>query len=236
MTLRPSLTIGLLLLSLSIVPSSAQSPNRGQPARLGLQVKDGPFDGVPAVIVVSVVRDSAASRSVSKTSGRPQPITVGDMVVAFAGETIDNAAEFADRISTAEAGKTELVIQSIKTKQIQHLWVELPPAIDAARPPGDGPPVGLSIGLTVRACKSGIHIDAIVPGSPATVCTEGKTGMPIEIVAGSHVLSINGIPVSTPNEVATSLASARGPIHVEIEQPKMSDDADSSIVLCVIGQ
>lgn len=229
----PKLILSLLAVGVCVATASGQPAD--PPPRLGLKVTDGQFvNGTPGVIVTQVIPGTAASRARSKATGRPQPIKPGDMVVGFAGEVVEADGTF-DRRVAAATGRVELVIQSKADRQLRRLVVDLPPV----GPPGDGGGrTQLSIGLTVRGCDSGIHVEAVEPDSPAATATDGKFDTPATIAAGSHLLSIDGQVVSTPAEAADRLAAAGAEIHFEIEAPKATSPGgdDPPIVLCVIGR
>lgn len=219
----------LLVLSVVAAASFVASPAAAQPPRLGLTLEDRRLpDGTLAVVVSQVVPGSPATRARLAIGDRPRPVRPGDVVVGFAGEAVEAGGSFAERVAAA-SGRVELLVRSPADRRPQRLLVNLAAA-------NRDEPIRLAIGLTVRGCESGIHVEAVESGSPAAECREGRTDAPVTIAAGSHLLSIDGDPVGTPAEAADRLATVGAEIHLEIEQPKTSDASVPPIVLCVIGR
>jgi len=64
-------------------------------------------------------------------------------------------------------------------------------------------------GITVRKCReSGIHIESVTPGGPATRCIDVDTMERLMVEPGDHIMSVNGIETETVEECPKLIASS----------------------------
>lgn len=69
--------------------------------------------------------------------------------------------------------------------------------------------VRIPLGITMGPCEDpGIHIKTVKPNSPATQCVAVSTGAAGSLSPDDHILGINGIPVTTVEQVQKIVANA----------------------------
>ncbi|MEM8749431.1 MAG: Do family serine endopeptidase [Pseudomonadota bacterium] len=170
------------------------------------------------VQIQPVTKDIAASLGIAEASGAivseaqgdspasKAGIRSGDVITKVDGETIDDPRALARKIAGYEpsAEVKVTVLRDGKPREISVVLGELPGAEKVAGlagpTPTPGAPVELDqLGLSVVPTDDGVAIASVAGGSDA----EAKG-----IRSGDVIVSVNGLPTSSVNEVGEAIASA----------------------------
>lgn len=78
-----------------------------------------------------------------------------------------------------------------------------------------GPRVPL--GITVRTCDEGAHVETVSAGSPATRCTDSNTGEELRLESGDHILTVNGVQTPTNDRVIAAVNATTGRLEMRVK-------------------
>ncbi len=63
-------------------------------------------------------------------------------------------------------------------------------------------------GITATKCTAGIHVQSVAPNSAATRCIDVDTGAVLQLEAGDHIVSVNGIEPASLEQFLNDLAAS----------------------------
>ena len=152
----------------------------------------------PGVHIKSVSAGAPAARLQDENSGEIIKLEAGDHILAVNDETVSVFQDVIDRVKDSEA-EIRLQIRDQRTGKIRYLVTQLvgesQPLEEESEP--EIATVRINrLGIVCYLCDEGIHINEIADGAPVSeaVLSDGET---LEIVAGDHVLSVNGKAIRT---------------------------------------
>lgn len=91
--------------------------------------------------------------------------------------------------------------------------VETLPSLD---PEPERPEGRIALGVNVKLCDKGIHVDSVSIGMPAEKCFDRRTGEAIKLEAEDHIVSVNGIKPKSVAQFISLIQNSQRQIELKV--------------------
>lgn len=193
-----------------------QGAGKASHGSLGIEVQDvdpglAIAFGLPrpgGALVTSVAPAQSTPNSHGAANGPASGLKPGDVITQINGKTIDRSAELLDYAANLPAGtKATLKLVRNKRPMIMTIAIGTSDEIPAARPGPGGGGGAEKLGLTVHALTDA---ERRATGNSAGLMVDGTAGPAASagIQPGDLLLSVNGTPVTSREELGTLIEKA----------------------------
>lgn len=187
-----------------------QPQQQQQNLPLGIIVKTCE-DGVH---VVSVTNGTPSTRLVNLANNQTMRLESGDHIIGINNMPVNRHDNFISLLKQSHATPI-LRVRDGKTGQVIQFQADLRPQNIAFKPPM---PAGrrVPLGVRLKNCPDGVHIVDVGANTPASNGRNAQTGEFLRMEAGDHIVSINGVYVSSHTEAGNLINQTSGMIRVNV--------------------
>lgn len=168
----------------------------------------------PGVHIKSVAPNSPATRCVT-ANGATGSLSPNDHILGINGVPVSTPQQVQQLVANANVLTMRVRIRATgEVLDVQTRLVE-ERTIETRRPVANNPNRPDRLGLVCRTCRDGVHVDQVVPGSPASRIKMGQEY--VSINPGVHVISVHGKAVNNLQQYQQALSAAPQETWIQIK-------------------